>query len=133
MMAYTARVAKASGKSQRTIQRQIRRGRLGSEILAMVKDTSLDKAGELDALAAIRTRAADGLEVTTRLAERAAAGEKISAKAALQQLGELARPARHVLRRCETCDRVFILARSDARCCSNACRQRRYRHAHAGR
>jgi N6-adenosine-specific RNA methylase IME4 len=78
---YTATAAKATGKSKRKIQKQVRSGAvLGGTTLAKIKGTSLDKREELDALVEINGSADAGPKVVAKLVERAAAGEKVSAK-----------------------------------------------------
>ena len=72
---FTKATAEAIGQSERKVQREAHRGgALGEEALAKVARTSLDKGEELDALVKLwpPTRAA--------LIERAASGEKVSAK-----------------------------------------------------
>lgn len=73
--AFTSATAVASGSSQRTIQREAARGEaLGPVTLAKVTGTSLDRGEELDALAALSPQR------RSEIVDRAAAGEKVSAK-----------------------------------------------------
>lgn len=72
---FTKATSKAVGASERSIQRDATRGEtLGEETLVRVVDTSLDNGEELDALAKIAP------ERRSTLIERAAAGEKVSAR-----------------------------------------------------
>ena len=70
---YTADAAKKTGKSERSIQREAARGAAIPDVAALA-GTSLDKRGELDALARLPP------DEQHKLAERAKAGEKVSAK-----------------------------------------------------
>lgn len=73
--AFTVATAVASGSSERTIRREAARGEsLGATTLAKVVGTSLDRGEELDALAALSPQRRDAI------VDRAAAGEKVSAK-----------------------------------------------------
>jgi hypothetical protein len=79
---FTKATSDATGKSERTIQREAERGdKIGSDNLVKIEGTSLDSGAELDALAKLPE------DHRTRLIERAAAGEDVSAKA-----GDLALP-----------------------------------------
>jgi ParB/RepB/Spo0J family partition protein len=72
---FTKTTADATGKSERSVQRDAQRGEdIGADALAKVVNTSLDKGEELDALAKLEPAH------RTRLIERAAAGEDVSAK-----------------------------------------------------
>jgi ParB-like chromosome segregation protein Spo0J len=74
--AFTSETSMATGRSERTIQRDAQRGAaLGQEMLAKVARTSLDSGQELDALAQL------SIESREALVERATAGEKVSARA----------------------------------------------------
>ena len=70
---YTADAAKKTGKSERSIQREAARGAAIPDVAALA-GTSLDKGDELDALARLPA------DEQHKLAERAKAGEKVSAK-----------------------------------------------------
>ena len=70
---YTADAAKKTGKSERSIQREAARGAAIPDVAALA-GTSLDKRDELDALARLPA------DEQHKLAERAKAGEKVSAK-----------------------------------------------------
>ena len=70
---YTADAAKKTGKSERSIQREAARGAAIPDVAALA-GTSLDKRDELDALAKLPP------DEQHKLAERAKAGEKVSAK-----------------------------------------------------
>jgi N6-adenosine-specific RNA methylase IME4 len=70
---YTADAAKKTGKSERSIQREAARGAAIPDVAALA-GTSLDKRAELDALATLPP------DEQHKLAERAKAGEKVSAK-----------------------------------------------------
>jgi N6-adenosine-specific RNA methylase IME4 len=70
---YTADAAKKTGKSERSIQREAARGAAIPDVAALA-GTSLDKRAELDALARLPP------DEQHKLAERAKAGEKVSAK-----------------------------------------------------
>lgn len=73
---FTKQTADTTGESERSIQRNAKRGEeLGTEALRRVVNTSLDKGEELDALAKLTPEHRD------RLIDRAAAGEEVSAKA----------------------------------------------------
>jgi len=73
--AFAAATADATGQDKRTTNRAIARAdAIGDEALAKVVNTSLDSGVELDALAKM-----DAPE-RTQLIERAAAGEKVSAR-----------------------------------------------------
>lgn len=73
---FTAATSKATGKSERAIQLAATRSdRLGSDTLAKVAGTSLDKGAELDALSKLPPAE------RAPLIERAAAGEPVTAKA----------------------------------------------------
>jgi hypothetical protein len=77
---YTKKAATATNTSERTVQREVRRGeKLGDVVLAKVARTSLDTGEELDALAKLPEKKRD------ELVERAAAGEKVSAKPLIKQ------------------------------------------------
>ena len=81
--AFTESTAAITGDSVRKIQRDVHRGEaLGEAALAKVARTSLDKGEELDALAKLKKEAPEKCEA---LIERAAAGEKVSAKLAVKQ------------------------------------------------
>lgn len=72
---FTKTTADATGKSERSVQRDAQRGdEIGTAALTKVVNTSLDSGAELDALAKMPA------EQRTRLIERAAAGEDVSAK-----------------------------------------------------
>jgi N6-adenosine-specific RNA methylase IME4 len=72
---YDEAAAEETGQSERTIRRDVQRGEaLGDAALAKVARTSLDKGDELDALAKLPE------EKRADLIERAAGGEKVSAK-----------------------------------------------------
>ena len=72
---FTKTTADATGKSERSVQRDAQRGdEIGTDALAKVVNTSLDKGEELDALAKLQP------EHRERLIARAAAGEDVSAK-----------------------------------------------------
>ena len=90
---YSVTAAKATGKNERTIRREVRRGaELGDRILGKIKGTSLDKNDEFDAMIELKDMAADdGNQVVTTLAARAAAGDKVSAKT---ELGKIKRSRR---------------------------------------
>jgi ParB family chromosome partitioning protein len=75
---FTKDTADKTGMSERTIQRNDERARkVGEDNLRKIAGTSLDRAGELDALAKLDAATRDAL------CNRAAAGEEVSAKAAL--------------------------------------------------
>jgi N6-adenosine-specific RNA methylase IME4/ParB-like chromosome segregation protein Spo0J len=77
---FTAATAEATGKSCSTIERAAKRGKeLDSATLEKVVGTALDKGDELDALAKL----SDHRRVA--LIDRAAAGEKVSAKAEVKK------------------------------------------------
>jgi N6-adenosine-specific RNA methylase IME4 len=77
---YTKEAATATATSERTVQREVRRGeKLGEDTLAKVARTSLDTGEELDALAKLPEKK------RSELVERAAAGEKVSAKPLIKQ------------------------------------------------
>ena len=71
---FTLDAARNIGRSERTIQRDARRGEiLGAEFLRRIAGTSLDKGIELDALVNMDCAQRD------RLAERVQRGEQVSA------------------------------------------------------
>jgi ParB-like chromosome segregation protein Spo0J len=71
---YTAHASRTTGEGERTIQKNIRRGKkLGGDLLRKVTRTSLDSAEELDALIKLPE------DQRAELAERATVGEKVSA------------------------------------------------------
>jgi N6-adenosine-specific RNA methylase IME4/uncharacterized ParB-like nuclease family protein len=77
----------ATGKSERAVQRDAQRGQaLGDDALRVAR-TSLDKGEELDALAKMAP------EARAALIERAAAGEKVSAKVEAKKQSRDAREA----------------------------------------
>lgn len=82
---FTRATAEASGKSERSVQRDAQRAEELGEDLARAKGTSLDKGEELDALTALRP------EARKELIDRAAHGEKVSAKAAAKKEQRAAR------------------------------------------
>jgi len=72
---FTMDTAEKTGKSERHIQRADKRGReIGADSLNKIAGTSLDKGVELDALASMPA------EQRGPLIERAAAGEKVTAR-----------------------------------------------------
>jgi hypothetical protein len=72
---FTKDTAKKTGKSERTIQREVERGeKVGGVVLADIAGTSLDKGDEIDALAKLSE------DEQIALAERAKAGEKVTAR-----------------------------------------------------
>ena len=81
---YTADAAKMTGKSERSIQREAARGTAIPDVAALA-GTSLDKCDELDALAKLPA------DEQHKLAERAKAGEKVSAKAHAKKIKRDAR------------------------------------------
>jgi len=77
---YDEAAAEASGQSAATVRRDVHRGEaLGDDVLAKVARTSLDKGEELDALAKLPE------EKRAEIVDRAANGEKVSAKAELKK------------------------------------------------
>ena len=73
--AFTADTAKATGMSERAVQRDAQRGKaIGTESLTKITGTSLDKGVELDALAKLPEAE------RTELVARAASGENVSAR-----------------------------------------------------
>jgi N6-adenosine-specific RNA methylase IME4 len=87
-VAYAKDVAKKTGKKNRTVEREVARGEhIDAEVLANIADTSLDQGDELDALAKLPE--AEQLA----LAERASAGEKVSAKTRAKQISRDRREA----------------------------------------
>jgi len=73
---FTEATSKATGHSERAVQRDARRGAaIGAEGLKRLKGTSLDKGEELDALAKLPAKQREAL------IDQAAAGKKVSAKA----------------------------------------------------
>lgn len=74
-LSYAGEAAKRLGTTARTIQRHVARGdRISDEIATKITGTSLDKGVELDTLAALPA------DQQTSLADRAAAGENVSAR-----------------------------------------------------
>ncbi|MBI5111320.1 MAG: ParB N-terminal domain-containing protein [Rhodovulum sp.] len=108
---YDEAAAEATGQSERTIQRDCTRGEaLGGAALAKVARTSLDKGEELDALAKLRkTDAARAAE----LIDRAAAGEKVSAKIELKKAARAAREADLGARQCALPQRRYGVILAD--------------------
>jgi ParB/RepB/Spo0J family partition protein len=70
---FTKDTAKKTGKSERTVQREVERGDKIADV-AELAGTSLDKPNELDALAKLPE------DEQRKLAERAKSGEQVSAK-----------------------------------------------------
>jgi N6-adenosine-specific RNA methylase IME4 len=84
---FTAATAEATGNSERAVRRDAQRGEaLGDDALRVAR-TSLDKGEELDALAKMAP------EARAALIERAAAGEKVSAKVEAKKQSRDAREA----------------------------------------
>jgi ParB/RepB/Spo0J family partition protein len=77
--AWTTAIAEKTGKSKRAVQRATARGKK-VKVLDEIARTCLDRGDELDALAQL-----DGAEQKA-LAERAKAGEKVSAKTRVKQI-----------------------------------------------
>lgn len=77
---YTKKAAKETGRSERTVRENTRRGRIPNVIA--LTDTSLDKGEELDALASLNDA---NPEAALDLMKRAEAGEKVSAKVELKK------------------------------------------------
>ena len=98
---FTTATAAASGHSERNVQRDAHRGEaLGDDALRVAR-TSLDKGEELDALAKLRP------EARAALIERAAAGEKVSAKVEAKKLVRDEREAALAEKQCALPDRKF--------------------------
>lgn len=77
---FTKQTADATGSSERTVQREAERGeKIGQEALGRVAGTSLDKGEELDALAKLSQ------DKRETLIDRAAKGDKVSAKVELKK------------------------------------------------
>jgi ParB family transcriptional regulator, chromosome partitioning protein len=75
---FSKDTAQKTGMSERTVQRNAERGRkIGEENLRKIAGSSLDSPGELDALARLDSETRD------KLCAQAAAGDNVSAKAAL--------------------------------------------------
>lgn len=88
---YDEASAAATGSSSATVRRHVHRGEaLGEAALAKVVRTSLDKGEELDALAKLKKEAPEKCE---SLIERAAAGEKVSAKVEAKKIARQQREA----------------------------------------
>lgn len=88
---YDAAAEDATGDSARKVRRDVHRGEaLGDDALAKVARTSLDKGEELDALAKLKKEAPEKCEA---LIERAAAGEKVSAKVEAKKIARQQREA----------------------------------------
>jgi ParB-like chromosome segregation protein Spo0J len=79
--AYVNDAARKTGKSHDTINRAVKRGKNIPNVSELA-GTSLDKGGELDALAALGEEAP---EEQQQLIEQATAGEEVSAKTSLKQ------------------------------------------------
>ena len=81
---HSAEAAKATGQSERTIQRKVKAGEeLDDHRFDAAIGTVLDKPEELAALVKLKKEAPEEVE---KLVTEAAAGEKISAKARLKQI-----------------------------------------------
>jgi N6-adenosine-specific RNA methylase IME4 len=79
-LSFAKATAKATGKDQRSVQRDRRRGKvIPTEVLSTVIGTSLDKGDELDALAS------QPPDRRNRPAAKAASGERVSAKIELKK------------------------------------------------
>jgi N6-adenosine-specific RNA methylase IME4 len=79
-LSFASEAAGKTGTTERTVQREVRRGEvLGNEVLSKVAGTSLDKGEELDAMMKLSPKKRD------ELVKRAAAGEKVSAKVQAKQ------------------------------------------------
>jgi ParB-like chromosome segregation protein Spo0J len=81
---FTKAAAEASGRSERTVQRDCADGKTLAVVLPDVVGTSLDKAGEIEALAKLSP------EEQARLVKRAKAGEEVTAR--LKELYEAQHP-----------------------------------------
>jgi N6-adenosine-specific RNA methylase IME4 len=77
---FVADTAAKTGKGRSTIAREVTRGNQLSDVLVDVIDTALDRGDELDALAKLPP------DEQQKLAERAKAGEKVSAKTRAKQV-----------------------------------------------
>jgi ParB/RepB/Spo0J family partition protein len=107
--AFTIETAHATGRSERSVQRDAHRGAaLGDDVLRVAR-TSLDKGDELDALAKMPAQA------RAALIERAAAGEKVSAKIEAKKIVRAEREAALAEKPCALPARKFgvIYAASD--------------------
>lgn len=88
---YDEAAAAATGESARKVRLDVHRGEaLGEAALAKVVRTSLDKGEELDALAKLKKEAPEKCEA---LIERAASGEKVSAKVEAKKIARQQREA----------------------------------------
>jgi N6-adenosine-specific RNA methylase IME4 len=81
---YTKEAAETTGKSQRSVKRAVARGEKITKVAALA-GTSLDKGDELDAM----TRLSE--EEQRKLADRAKAGEKVSARTRVKQVARQVR------------------------------------------
>jgi N6-adenosine-specific RNA methylase IME4 len=77
---FTKDAAKKTGRSRQSVERDAKRGKDCADVLPDVVGTSLDEGTELDALATLPP------DEKEKLAERAKAGEKVSAKARVKQI-----------------------------------------------
>lgn len=79
---YVEDAAKKTGKDRRTVEREVKRGTDVPNVAALA-GTSLDKGEELDALGKLRSL---NKEAADELAERAKAGEKVSARTEVKKV-----------------------------------------------
>ena len=84
---FTKETAEKTGASERTIQRDARRGKVLEKVLSRVVGTSLDANKELDALVELPEDRREAL------IDRAVAGEKVSAKTEKKNLDRAAKEA----------------------------------------
>jgi N6-adenosine-specific RNA methylase IME4 len=104
---FTAATAEATGSSERVVRRDATRGEaLGDDALRVAR-TSLDKGEELDALARLAP------EARAALIDRAAAGEKVSAKVEAKKQARAVREAELGARQCALPDRKFCIIVED--------------------
>lgn len=97
---YTKDAAVKTGTSERSIQREVARGQK-VVVLSEVAGTSLDQGAELDALAKLPE------DEQRKFAERAMAGEKVSAKTRVKQIQRDEREAKLGQKQLALPDRVF--------------------------
>jgi N6-adenosine-specific RNA methylase IME4 len=97
---YTKNTAQQTGQSERTVQRAVARGEKIVNIGDLV-GTSLDKGDELDAMARLSA------DEQRKLAERAKAGEKVSARVRVKQVTREERERRLGAKQCAWPERKY--------------------------
>jgi N6-adenosine-specific RNA methylase IME4/ParB-like chromosome segregation protein Spo0J len=106
LIPYTKKAAKEIGKSNATVKRAVARGEKIHHVADLV-GTSLDKGDELDAMAKLSE------EEQRKLAERAIAGEKVSARVRVKQVAREERELRLGVKQCAFPDKKYGVILAD--------------------